>query len=94
MPAGLVIVEILPQPVLRSENVLVTHLRRMGADAQHVKLELQSDDGVKLQMLAFGAPPHYFVEPGERVTVWYQPDINEWQGRRTVEGRLLRLEMR
>ncbi len=82
-----------PQPVLKSDNVLVTNLRRMGADAQHVKLELQGDDGTKLQMLAFSAPPHFFVEPGEYVTVWYQPDLNEWQGRRTVEGRLLHLEL-
>lgn len=82
-----------PQPVLKSDNVLVTNLRRMGADSQHVKLELRSDDGIKLQMLAFSAPPHFFVEPGEYVTVWYQPDINEWQGRRTVEGRLLHLEL-
>jgi single-stranded-DNA-specific exonuclease len=82
-----------PQPVLKSENVLVTNLRRMGAESQHVKLELQGNDGTKLQMLAFSAPPSFFVEPGERVTVWYQPDINEWQGRRTVEGRLLHLEL-
>lgn len=82
-----------PQPVLKSDGVLVTHLRRMGTEAQHIKLELQDSDGVKLQMLAFNAPVHYFVEPGERVTVWYQPDINEWQGRRTVEGRLLHLEL-
>ncbi|MFI5212721.1 MAG: DHH family phosphoesterase [Candidatus Saccharimonadales bacterium] len=82
-----------PQPVLKSENVLVTNLRRMGADAQHVKLELQDSTGKKLQMLAFNAPESFLVEPGERVTVWYQPDINEWQGRRTVEGRLLHLEL-
>lgn len=80
-----------PQPILQSENVLVTGLRRMGADAQHVKLEVQ-DGSRKLQMLAFNAPPHFFVEPGEYVNVWYQPDINEWMGRRTVEGRLLHLE--
>lgn len=82
-----------PQPVLRSEGVLVTHQRRMGADGQHVKLELQDETGTKLQMLAFSAPDHFFVEPGERVTIWYQPDINEWQGRRSVEGRLLHLEL-
>ena len=80
-----------PQPILRTENVLVTGLRRMGADAQHVKLEVQ-DGGRKLQMLAFNAPSYFFVEPGEYVNVWYQPDINEWMGRRTVEGRLLHLE--
>ena len=81
-----------PQPVLRSENALVTNLRRMGTDAQHVKLTLDLQ-GSTLQMLAFSAPEHFFVEPGEYVTIWYQPDINEWNGRRTVEGRLLHLEL-
>lgn len=81
-----------PQPILMSEDVVVIKMRRMGADNQHVKLELD-DAGVRLEMLAFNAPEHYFVTPGERVTVWYQPDINEWQGRRSVEGRLLRLEI-
>ncbi len=82
-----------PQPILKSENVLVVNLRRMGAEGQHVKLELQDDSGLKLQMLAFSAPEHFFVEPGERITVWYQPDINEWQGRRMIEGRLLHIEI-
>lgn len=81
-----------PQPILKSEHVLVIGLRRMGADAQHVKLELQDSTNRKLQMLAFNAPASFFVEPGEYVTVWYQPDVNEWMGRRTVEGRLLHLE--
>ena len=81
-----------PQPILKSEHVLVTGLRRMGADAQHVKLELQDGASQKLQMLAFNAPASFFVEPGEYVTVWYQPDVNEWMGRRTIEGRLLHLE--
>lgn len=81
-----------PQPVLKSENVLVVNQRRMGAAAQHVKLTLQDAQGSTLSMLAFSAPEHYFVEPGETVNVWYQPDINEWNGRRAVEGRLLHLE--
>ncbi len=63
----------------------------MGADGQHVKLTLQDGDA-RLDMLAFNAPEHFFVEPGEYVTVWYQPDINEWNGRRSVEGKLLHLE--
>ncbi len=82
-----------PQPVLTSQDVLVVNVRRMGTDAQHVKLEVQAASGMTLQLLAFSAPDHFFVEPGERVTVWYQPDINEWNGRRAVEGRLLHLEL-
>ncbi len=81
-----------PEPILRVENALVMGVRRMGAEAQHVKLELRDGKGRSLQMLAFSAPPHFFVEPGEYVTVWFQPTLNEWQGRRSVEGRLLHLE--
>lgn len=81
------------QPVICSQNVLVMGQRRMGSDGQHVKLELHDQTGQSFQTLAFNAPEHFFVEPGEHVTVWYQPDINEWNGRRTVEGRLLHLEI-
>ncbi len=80
-----------PQPILRSENLIVLHVRRMGADGQHVKIETRSQNGVILQFLAFNAPDHFFVEPSAEISVWYQPDINEWQGRRSVEGRLLHL---
>ena len=79
-----------PQPIVSSTNLLVVETRRMGADSQHVKLTLQ-DSETKLQLLAFSAPDYFFVEPGETVDVWYQPDINEWQGRRSVEGRLLHI---
>ena len=80
------------EPVLRAENVLVTNQRRMGAEAQHVKLRVQDAAGRELELLAFSAPETWFVEPGEYVSVWFTPTLNEWQGRRSVEGRLLRLE--
>ena len=82
-----------PQPILKSVGVKVVGLRRMGSDAQHVKLDLRDLQGRTLQMLAFNAPEHFFVEVGTLVSVWYQPDVNEWNGRRTVEGRLLHLEL-
>lgn len=80
------------EPILSSQNLRVVYKREMGADAQHVKLGLQNLDGFRLSVIAFNAPEHFFVEPGERVTVWYQLTLNEWQGRRDIEGRLLRLE--
>jgi single-stranded-DNA-specific exonuclease len=81
-----------PEPVFKAENLLVIETRRMGSDAQHVKLKLQDSGKKMMQFLAFSAPTHFFVEPGEYVTVWFQPTLNEWQGRRTIEGRLLHLE--
>lgn len=82
-----------PQPVLKSSGLVVAHVRRMGADAQHVKLEAKAPDGTMMQLLAFNAPDHFFVEPGTYIDAWYQPDINEWMGRRSVEGRLLHIRL-
>ncbi len=81
-----------PEPILKIKNVIVTGQRRMGADNQHVKLEVQDKRGKRLQVLAFSAPAHFFVEPGEQITVFFQPSLNEWQGRRSIEGRLLHVE--
>ena len=80
-----------PEPVIKAAELLVLGQRRMGTEAQHVKLELQDNLKRSMHFLAFNAPEHFFVEPGEYVTVWFQPTINEWQGRRSVEGRLLHL---
>lgn len=82
-----------PEPVLHATDLIVINQRRMGADAQHLKLELQDRTGLSMHFLAFSAPANFFVEPGDRITVWFQPLVNEWQGRRSVEGRLLHLEL-
>ena len=83
-----------PEPVLHIRHLLVLNCRRMGTDAQHVKLELcmKSDTGRSMHFLAFNAPQHFFVDPGSYVHAWFQPILNEWQGRKSIEGRLLHLE--
>lgn len=81
-----------PEPVFSSQNLRVTRKRVMGKDGQHIKLDLQDIDGFQLCVIAFNAPKTFFVESGERVTVWYRISINEWQGRKDVEGQLVRIE--
>lgn len=82
-----------PEPVVKITTAIVLSARRMGADGQHVKLALRDNNGRVLQMLAFNAPEEFFREPGDKVAVWFQPTINEWQGVRTVEGRLLHVAL-
>lgn len=82
-----------PQPVLRTEPLMVRGVRRMGDSGQHIKLTLQSDTGNSIDVVAFNAPDYFFVEQGVSIRVWYAPELNEWQGRRRVEGRLLHLEV-
>jgi single-stranded-DNA-specific exonuclease len=82
-----------PQPIIKSDNLLVINVRKMGIDGQHVKLEMQDSNGIKMQFLSFNAPEHFIVQVGTNVSIWYHPYINEWQDKRTVEGQLLHLEI-
>lgn len=82
-----------PQPIMRTASLTVSGVRRMGDTGQHVKLTLQAADAKKIDLIAFNAPQHFFVEEGTTITAWYVPELNEWQGRRSVEGRLLHLEI-
>jgi single-stranded-DNA-specific exonuclease len=81
-----------PEPILKIADVIVTDKRLMGADKQHVKLEIKDTKGKRIQVIAFSAPEHFFVEPGEHITILFQPTLNEWKGRRSVEGKLLHVE--
>jgi len=81
-----------PQPILRTESLTVHGVRRMGDNGQHVKLTLKNSTG-SIDLIAFNAPQHFFVEQGVSIVAWYSPELNEWQGRRNVEGRLLHLEL-
>ncbi len=77
------------QPVFSIEQLVVVDIRTMGDQKQHVKLTLRDGFGRTMQFLAFNAPRHFFVQPSETVNIWCTFDMNEWMGRRSVEGRLL-----
>lgn len=81
-----------PHPVLRTESLTVYGIRRMGESGQHVKLTLKNASS-RIDLVAFNAPDHFFVEQGASLVAWYTPELNEWQGRRSVEGRLLHIEI-
>lgn len=82
-----------PQPILRTEMLTVFGVRRMGDSGQHVKLTLKDTATGKIDLVAFNAPAHFYVDQGAQIVAWYAPELNEWQGRRSVEGRLLHLEL-
>ena len=82
-----------PEPVVKITTAIVLSARRMGAGGQHVKLALRDKNSKVLQMLAFNASEEFFREPGDEVVAWFQPAVNEWQGVRTVEGRLVHVAL-
>ena len=47
-----------PQPILKTENLVVKSVRKMGDEQQHVKLGLADKAGCEMQFLAFNAVDH------------------------------------
>lgn len=81
-----------PEPVLKTENLLVVEVRRMGGEGQHVKMLLSDENGCAQYFIAFNAPAAFFVAVRAKVTVWYQPTINKWHGKSSIENRILNLQ--
>lgn len=81
------------QPILKTNGLTVKNVRTMGANGQHVKLDLQNDAGKLMQFVAFNAQDYLYANIGDKVDIWYRLNVNEWQGCRSVEGELLHLEV-
>lgn len=79
------------EPTFKIRNTEVIARQEMGDKKQHLKLAL-SDGEREIKMLKFNAPPEFFAEIGEKLDVIFSLSLNEWQGRKSVEGQILYLE--
>ncbi|MBQ1528216.1 hypothetical protein IIZ77_01040, partial [Candidatus Saccharibacteria bacterium] len=79
-------------PVFKLAEMFVLDKKLMGASEQHLRLLVRGEDGKTLKLVAFGVPEEWRrVENGERVDILAQVEENEWNGLRSVEGRILDL---
>jgi single-stranded-DNA-specific exonuclease len=88
-----------PRPVFQSLGI-IQEIRTMGKENQHLKLVVTlslskgqlSTINYQLSFLAFGKASEYaHLKTGMHVQVVYTLDINEWQGNRTPQGKVLYL---
>lgn len=79
------------EPTFKIRNTEVIARQEMGDKKQHLKLTL-SDGEREIKMLKFNAPPEFFAEISEKLDVIFSLSLNEWQGRKSVEGQILYLE--
>mgnify|MGYP003311299078 FL=1 len=82
-----------PPPAFVARNVEVTELRQIGKDGQHMRLTLRQN-GEKWDAVAFKQNrPKDLVKPGDStiptIDLVYIPEINDYNGRRTMQFRLL-----
>lgn len=82
-----------PEPVFCVEGAVVVSRRTMGDRGQHVRYRFSDTTGAGLEMIAWNASDKFTAEAGDITAVWFELGMNGWRGRRTVEGRLVRLEV-
>ena len=80
-------------PAFLARDVEVTNLRQIGKEGQHMRLTLRQN-GVKWDAIAFNQDwPKGLVMPGGSINptidLVYMPDINTFNGRRTIQFQLL-----
>ena len=80
------------KPIFRLNGMRAKYVDRIGSDKNHLKLTL-TDGNETIKFLAFSPPDDWFIDQGDKLDVWVNLEINEWQGSQTVEGRILRLEV-
>ena len=81
-----------PEPIIKSSRVMVESVRTMGDRKQHIKISVSAGSKI-IEMIAFNAPHKFFVESGSMIDVWYQPTINEWMGRVSIEGKIVNISV-
>ncbi|MCL2037894.1 DHH family phosphoesterase [Candidatus Saccharibacteria bacterium] len=84
-------------PVFEFVNVVILTRRTMGKNNEHVKYTFADNDGRKFTAVAFGAAEKFTLTPYDsegqvqHATILVELMANEWNGRTTIEGRLIKL---
>ena len=81
------------QPRFVSKNLVINDIVLMGSEKQHIKLRLSSVDNPALASfwaIAFGSSAEYKeLKIGDKIDLAYYLDINEFNGRREVQLKII-----
>lgn len=72
-----------PSPVFLTQDASIQQMRQMGQNEAHLSVSLLADE--TLRKGVFFSAGALAAKPWSRVDVLYTPQMNEWQGRKTVQ---------
>ncbi len=93
------------KPQFLSENVIIQKIAYLGADQQHLKMWVaDSRDGARsLELITFNYKNNLEIfktnkeqenlQPGNRINIIYTLEENIWNGHRSIQGRIVDLEI-
>ena len=78
------------KPLFLLRGVRVADAQAVGKDAKHLRLIVAGDSGSTLKLIAFGFGGRFSeAVPGSRVDAVVELAVNEWNGRREPQGRVI-----
>ena len=81
------------EPIFELRNVEVVESRGVGKDEKHLRMVVEDEKGQRMTLVSFFAPEEWMeTKKGTKVDVMVQLMRNEWNGRVSVEGRILGLK--
>ena len=83
------------EPIFRLKNIDLTNVTRMGADRNHLRLDLRDKNGRYLKLVAFYAPEGWLqLDPQfDRIEPLIKLTTNDFNGIKSIEARLLDLDI-
>jgi len=79
-----------PQPVFLSKNIQVLDKINMGMTGQHIKLRLKNGSSTIISAIGFGQAERWsFIEVGDIINIVYHIDVNEFNGRRDAQLKII-----
>lgn len=80
-----------PEPVFYLNYGVVQKRRLMGRDESHIKLDVADKDGNILQFIGFGIASECSHDFGDKVQIWFKLLENEWNGKVSLEGQIIKI---
>ena len=82
-----------PEPIFELEKVETVEVRAVGKEGNHLRMIVMDPSGQRMTLVAFSAPEEWLNTPvNSTISVVIQVVRNEWNGRVSVEGRILDLK--
>ncbi|MBR5647790.1 single-stranded-DNA-specific exonuclease RecJ [Candidatus Saccharibacteria bacterium] len=78
------------EPIFCITRPTITNVSRMGADQNHLRLDIADKNGNRLKLIAFFAPEKWLnLDPEGEYNILIRLTENEFQSVRSVEGRII-----
>ena len=82
-----------PEPIFELEKVEAVEVRAVGKEGNHLRMIVMDPSGQRMTLVAFSASEEWLNTPvNSTISVVIQVVRNEWNGRVSVEGRILDLK--